>query len=328
MKSLISHLGLAIGNVRCVRRFSWTLHFVVYVHFQTNCSRDWFQIWWIHILWLSTSLIHFWSCCTAFSSFPGIWLVEQFPRICGQTTDQIRFKFGGPTHYGPPQTWLTFGHASLNFCHFLASNWLSSFHTFADKQLIKLDSNLVLPAHYKPHPAWLAFGKCSTEFPLFPGLLLVKQFLCICKQTVDQIEVKFGVTTHLGLPLAWLTLGYFVLNPCFDYPSLWFNPPAEDLHPLVPCLLQCRCKTCMVHQTFVWWALYIPYKFVKSSIRHFGLAIGNVRCFRRFLPTLLLCEIWQWNCCMLFVHRCSQLWEPGIHYNVANLLKICFKSKS
>ena len=45
---------------------------------------------------------------------------------------------------------------------------------------------------------------------------------------------------------------------------------------------QCRWKTCMVHQTFVWWALYIPYKFVKSSIRHFGLAIGNVRCVRRF----------------------------------------------
>ena len=36
---------------------------------------------------------------------------------------------------------------------------------------------------------------------------------------------------------------------------------------------QCRRKTCMVHQTFVWWALCIPYKFVKSSIRHLGLAI-------------------------------------------------------
>ena len=52
-------------------------------------------------------------------------------------------------------------------------------------------------------------------------------------------------------------------------------------------LSQCRWKTCMVHQTFVWWALYIPYEFVKSSIRYFGLAIGNVRSVRRFLPTLL-----------------------------------------
>ena len=49
---------------------------------------------------------------------------------------------------------------------------------------------------------------------------------------------------------------------------------------------QCRRKTCMVHQTFVWWALYIPYKFVKSSIRHFSLAFGNVRCVRRFSLTL------------------------------------------
>ena len=47
---------------------------------------------------------------------------------------------------------------------------------------------------------------------------------------------------------------------------------------------QCRRKTFMVHQTFVWWALYISYKFVKSPIRHLGLAIGNVR---RFSPTLI-----------------------------------------
>ena len=46
----------------------------------------------------------------------------------------------------------------------------------------------------------------------------------------------------------------------------------------------CRRKTFMVHQTFVWWALFTPYKFVKSPIRHLGLAIENVR---RILPTLL-----------------------------------------
>ena len=54
---------------------------------------------------------------------------------------------------------------------------------------------------------------------------------------------------------------------------------------------QCRRKTCMVHQTFVWWAVYIPYKFVKSPIRHLGLAIGNVRCVRCFSPTLQYSEI-------------------------------------
>ena len=49
---------------------------------------------------------------------------------------------------------------------------------------------------------------------------------------------------------------------------------------------QCRRKTFMVHQTFVWWVLYVLYKFVKSPIRHLGLAIGNVRCVRCFSPTL------------------------------------------
>ena len=45
-------------------------------------------------------------------------------------------------------------------------------------------------------------------------------------------------------------------------------------------------KTFMIHQTFVRWALYILFKFVKSLIRHLGLAIGNVRCVRWFLWTL------------------------------------------
>ena len=57
-------------------------------------------------------------------------------------------------------------------------------------------------------------------------------------------------------------------------------------------LWPCRRKTFTVHQTFVWWILYIPYKFVKSPIRHLGLAIGNVRRVRRFSPTLWL-RVWQ-----------------------------------
>ena len=43
--------------------------------------------------------------------------------------------------------------------------------------------------------------------------------------------------------------------------------------------VQCTWKTFMIHQTFVWWALYTLLKFVKSLIRHLGLAIGNVRWF-------------------------------------------------
>ena len=46
-----------------------------------------------------------------------------------------------------------------------------------------------------------------------------------------------------------------------------------------------------VHQTFVWWVLYNLYKFVKFPIKHLGLAIGDVRCVRRFLPTLGVSQI-------------------------------------
>ena len=58
---------------------------------------------------------------------------------------------------------------------------------------------------------------------------------------------------------------------------------------------QCRRKTFMVHQTFVWWALYIPHKFVKSPIRHLGLAIGNVRRVRHFSSTLTFTCILTFN---------------------------------
>ena len=52
--------------------------------------------------------------------------------------------------------------------------------------------------------------------------------------------------------------------------------------------LQCTRKTFMIHQTFVRWALCILFKFVKSLIRHLGLAIRNVRHVRWFSWTLYL----------------------------------------
>ena len=68
---------------------------------------------------------------------------------------------------------------------------------------------------------------------------------------------------------------------------------------------QCRQKTLLVHQTFVWWTLYILYKFGKFPIRHLGLAIGNVWWVRRFLPTLfhtkyLTHTLSHWKMCILF----------------------------
>ena len=43
--------------------------------------------------------------------------------------------------------------------------------------------------------------------------------------------------------------------------------------------MQCTQKTFIIHQTFVRWALYILFKFIKSLFRHLGLAIGCVRWF-------------------------------------------------
>ena len=64
----------------------------------------------------------------------------------------------------------------------------------------------------------------------------------------------------------------------------WFEPMGDALsagdHHLTLSKPQWRRKTFMVHHTFVWWALYILYKFVKSPIKHLVLAIRNAG----FLP--------------------------------------------
>ena len=43
----------------------------------------------------------------------------------------------------------------------------------------------------------------STVIPPFPGICLVEQFPCICRQTVDQVKLKFGEQTHWGPPLGF-----------------------------------------------------------------------------------------------------------------------------
>ena len=63
---------------------------------------------------LIMGLVNFWWRSTEFPPFCGLWLVEQFPRICRQTVDWIGLKFGGPLYHGLPPVWLTFGHAPLN----------------------------------------------------------------------------------------------------------------------------------------------------------------------------------------------------------------------
>ena len=72
---------------------------------------------------------------------------------------------------------------------------------------------------------------------------------------------------------------------------------------------QCSWKTFMVHQTFVWWALYILFKFVKSLVRHLGLAIGNVRHVRWFswtLPNLAMCAITKIGSCTWLIKACCK----------------------
>ena len=49
----------------------------------------------------------------------------------------------------------------------------------------------------------------------------------------------------------------------------------------------------MVHQTFVWWALYILYRLVKFPIRHLSPPIGNVRCVWRFSSALHIEHIFE-----------------------------------
>ena len=95
-------------------------------------------------LWYSPVLINFWSRSTEFMQFSSLWLVEQFPCICRRTTHRIGLKFGGQTHYGTLQVWLTFSHAPLNSRCYLACDWSSSFRAFADEPLIGLGSNLVV----------------------------------------------------------------------------------------------------------------------------------------------------------------------------------------
>ena len=88
---------------------------LIFVHLWTDNRLDSSQI-----RWASPDLINLWSCFTEFPVFRGVWLVEQFPWICRQTTEQIGPKFGGTTHQGYCLAWVTFGHAPMIFCHFLA----------------------------------------------------------------------------------------------------------------------------------------------------------------------------------------------------------------
>ena len=114
--------------------------------------------------------------------------------------------------------------------------------------------------HYGIFQAWLAqLLIMLTEFLLFCGLCLVRQFLCICRQTADWIKLKFGGPTHYRCPPVWLTFGHTLLNPSSD-PTL-ISPQAGDVHPLMSCCLRntlhlLLCLHCYCHIVYHCWCLY------------------------------------------------------------------------
>ena len=140
----------------------------VYVHLPTKRWSDYAQTLWANSLWASPGLINFWSCSTEFPLFPaGLWLVGQLPCIWRQTADQIGFKFHVPTHYEPPQAWLTFGHAPLNFPPFPGFWYSEQFPRICRQTADQIGPEVGGPTHYGPPLAWSTFGHAPLNFQFF-----------------------------------------------------------------------------------------------------------------------------------------------------------------
>ena len=91
-------------------------------------------------LWGFPGMIYCWLCCIDSVLFYSPWLVDQFPctlhKPLSRWTSNLACEFTCVS-----QVWLTFGYTSLIPCHFLASDWWSSFCTFHDKLLLGLTWN-------------------------------------------------------------------------------------------------------------------------------------------------------------------------------------------
>ena len=96
-------------------------------------------------------------------------------------------------------------------------------------------------------------------------------------------------------------LSMYSCNGCIGSFTCTVNE-SLGMHVMFTLWYQCSWKTFMVHQTFVQWALYILFKFVKSLIRHLGLAIGNVRHVRWFSWTLWYSSPFLSINCKLSIH--------------------------
>ena len=137
-----------------------------------------------------------------------------------QSTDQIKVKFCDATNYGPPTAWLTFGLASLNFSSFQTSDWLSSFHVFADKPLIGLSLNLVGQLIMGlPCPDWLL-----GMFHWTTGCPPVTQVSIL---SLEFVSCHLQNLLHLGW--LWVLMCLHIIDTVFTRGQFW------------PSGIYCRC---------------------------------------------------------------------------------------
>ena len=121
-------------------------------------------------------LIHILLACAGSHSMPSSGRLFHSPLA--------QHQHDGSIPYVTFKGWLNFGNSPLNSCHFLASDWSSSFHTFPEKPLNQSTSNLI--------------GVSRTEFPPFTGLWLVKLWLLISGQTTHEMDI-LGLVGSMNL---------------------------------------------------------------------------------------------------------------------------------
>ena len=182
-------------------------------------------------LWLNGLYGLYGPWCPLFSKRPinlislSLWplIGQAVSCICRQTLDQIRLKLGGPTHYGTFQVWVTLGHAPPNFHSFLATELSSSFHVFADKQLIVLGWNLAgkLITLYWPPQVGLTFGHAPLKFHNIQASDWLSSFCAFADKPLIGLGHKFGELTHCKSPQAWLTFCHSPLSSCHFLASDW-----------------------------------------------------------------------------------------------------------
>ena len=95
---------------------------------------------------------------------------------------------------------LTFGHALLNSCHFLTSDWSSIFYTCRET-MDWIEFKLGEWIHYGTPQAWLIFNNAPLNSHCFQATVFWSNCLhTFTDKNADQIELKFGGWTHYGTP--------------------------------------------------------------------------------------------------------------------------------